>query len=140
MCAPAADTPRYRVKQPENLSSRIQWLRDYYFSGVRRRWNNEYTAWTTGTDWDFQFNECNFYIVPETYTFLQTFRSSFKQTARPVRLHPDFWTWSLVERRAWFLREVMLHYLPQEILPGDLIAALQRHALSLPDRKGDQSA
>lgn len=122
MTAPVIEKPRYQIKQPENLSPRIQWLRDYYFQGVKRRWNNEYTAWTTGADWDFQYNELSFYIVPETYTFLQTFRSSFKQNARLVRLHPDFWSWSLVERRAWFLREVMVNYLPKEILPGDLIA------------------
>jgi len=117
-CAP----PRFAIKVPTNLSPRIQWLRDYYFQGVNRRWNNEYTSWTTGTPWDFQYNELTFYIVPETYTFLQTFRSSFNQLARPVKLHPDFWKWSLPERRAWFNREVMVKYLPREILPGDLIA------------------
>ncbi len=81
----------YPVKQPTNLSPRIQWLRDYYFKGVNRSWNNEATAWTTGAPWDFQYNEVSFYIVPETYSFLQTFRSSFKQMARPVAVHPDFW-------------------------------------------------
>ncbi len=35
----------YTIKNPENLSPRIQWLRDYYFSGVQRAWNNEATAW-----------------------------------------------------------------------------------------------
>lgn len=114
--------PRYALKTPKNLSPRIRWLRDYYFQGVQRRWNNEFTAWTTGTPWDFQFNELNFYVVPEVYSFLQTFRSSFRQVARPVILHPDFWKWSLPERRAWFNREVMVHYLPKEILPGDLLA------------------
>ncbi|NJD58078.1 MAG: hypothetical protein FIA98_01610 [Anaerolineae bacterium] len=118
VCAP----PSYAIKTPTNLSPRIQWLRDYYFQGVKRAWNNEYTSWTTGTPWDFQYNELTFYIVPETYTFLQTFRSSFNQIARPVSLHPDFWKWSLPERRAWFNREVMVHYLPKEILPGDLLA------------------
>ena len=113
---------RYSIKTPTNLSPRIQWLRDYYFEGVARAWNNEYTSWTTGTPWDFQYNELTFYIVPETYTFLQTFRSSFKQVARPVKLHSDFWTWSLPERRAWFNHQVMVHYLPKEILPGDLLA------------------
>ncbi|MCP4589898.1 MAG: hypothetical protein GY842_04080, partial [bacterium] len=106
----------------KNLSPRIKWLRDYYFQGVEREWNNEFTAWTTGTDWDFQYEEITFYIVPETYTFLQTFRSSFRQVARPVALHPNFWKWSLPERRAWFNREVMVRYLPREVLPGDLIA------------------
>lgn len=116
------EKPRYEIKTPKNLSPRIQWLRDYYFRGVERRWNNEYTSWTTGTPWDFQYNEFSFYIVPETYSFLQTFRAAFKQSAHPVALHPDFWSWSLPERRAWFNKEVMVRYLPKEILPGDLIA------------------
>ncbi len=118
----ATCAPRYTIKAPTNLSPRIKWLRDYYFEGVRRTWNNEFTSWTTGTPWDFQFQELSFYIVPETYAFFPTFRAAFKQTARPVALHPDFWTWSLPERRAWFVKEVMVNYLPQEILPGDLIA------------------
>ena len=119
-CVPVS--PQYAIKTPYQLSPRIQWLRDYFFKGVERAWNNEYTAWTTGAPWDFQYNELTFYIVPETYTFLQTFRSSYAQAARPVALHPDFWSWSLAERRAWFNREVMVAYLPKEILPGDLLA------------------
>ncbi len=116
------EKPRYEIKKPENLSPRIKWLREYYFQGVNRAWNNEYTSWSTGTPWDFQYNELAFYIVPETYTFLQTFRSSFNQVARPVTLSLDFWELSLPERRAWFNKEVMVHYLPREILPGDLLA------------------
>jgi pyruvate-formate lyase len=122
MTAPALDKPRYSIKTPGTLSSRIRWLRDYYFQGVSRTWNNEYSSWTTGTPWDFQYNELSFYIVPETYAFLQTFRASFNQVARPVALDPAFWTWSLPERRAWFNREVMVRYVPKEILPGDLLA------------------
>jgi formate C-acetyltransferase len=116
------EKPRYSIKTPTHLSARIQWLRDYYFQGVRRAWNNEYTVWTTGTPWDFQYSELTFYIVPETYSFLQTFRSSYKQVARPVSLPADFWKGSLPERRAWFNHAVMVHYLPKEILPGDLLA------------------
>jgi len=122
MTTVSLEKPRFAVKTPKNLSARIQWLRDYYFQGVQRQWNNEYTSWTTGTDWDFQYDELDFYIVPETYAFLQTFRSSFKQVAHPVALHPDFWKWSLPERRAWFNKEVLVRYLPKEILPGDLLA------------------
>ncbi|NMB61989.1 MAG: hypothetical protein GYA18_06580 [Chloroflexi bacterium] len=110
------------IKQPRNLSPRIQRLRDFYFQGIQRPWNNEYTSWTTGTPWDFQYEEASFHIVPETYSFFQTFRSSFQQTAHKVDLHPDFWQWSIPERKAWFLKEVMVKYLPQEILQGDLIA------------------
>lgn len=116
------EKPRYAIKTPQNLSTRIQRLRDYYFQGVARTWNNEYTSWTTGTPWDFQYNEFSFYIVPETYSFLQTFRAAYKQTAHRIPLHPDFWKWSLPERRAWFNKEVIVHYLPKEILPGDLLA------------------
>ena len=139
-CEITTEKPRYAVKQPKNLSPRIQWLRDYYFQGVQRRWNNEFTSWTTGTAWDFQYNELTFYIVPETYFYLQTFRSSFKQTARKVDLHPDFWCWSLPERRAWFVKEVMVHYLPQGAPAGrpDRRGALQHHDLLLPERTGSQ--
>ncbi len=122
MTTPVIEKPRYAIKSPSNLSSRIQWLRDYYFQGVARSWNNEFTSWTSGTTWDFQYNELSFYIVPETYSFLQTFRSAFKQVARPVVLDPEFWKWTLPERRAWFNREVLVKYLPKEILPGDLLA------------------
>ena len=122
MTTVALEKPRFAIKAPSNLSPRIAWLRDYYFQGVGRAWNNEYTSWTTGTAWDFQYDELTFYIVPETYAFLQTFRSAFQQVARPVELDADFWTWTLPERRAWFNREVMVRYLPREVLPGDLLA------------------
>lgn len=78
------------LKEPKGLSPRIQWLRDYYFQGTERAWNNEFTAWTTGTPWDVQFNEITYYIVPETYTLLQTLRGSFRQAARRVELAEDF--------------------------------------------------
>lgn len=122
MTTATPDKPKFAIKQPKNLSPRIQWLRDYYFQGIKRKWNNEFTAWTTGTQWDFQFQEGQYYIVPETYAFLSTFTGAFRQTAKKVELHADFWQWSLPERKAWFVKEVMVHYLPQEVLPGDLIA------------------
>jgi pyruvate-formate lyase len=123
-------SPKYAIKTPGSLSPRVQWLRDYYFQGVNRRWNNEFTAWTTGTSWDFQFEELTFYIVPETYPFFQTFRSSFKQVAKKVTPHHDFWKWSIPERKSWFNREVMVEYLPKEILPGDLLAGARFNVLT----------
>ncbi|MFO7568372.1 MAG: pyruvate formate lyase family protein [Smithellaceae bacterium] len=114
--------PEHVIKEPRGLSDRIAWLRNYYFQGTDRSWNNEYTSWTTGTPWDIIYNELTFYIVPETYPLLNTIGASYLQSARPVPLHPDFWTWSLVERRAWFVREVIVNHVPQEILPGDLLA------------------
>jgi formate C-acetyltransferase len=111
-----------KIKEPKKLSQRIEWLRDYYFSGANRKWNNEFSPWTTGTPWDIQYDEITYYIVPETYPFLETFKSSIKQAARKVDIPLDFYSLSLPERKAWFLKETMLNYVPQELLPGDLIA------------------
>lgn len=115
-------SPQSLIKEPKGLSGRIQWLRDYYFRGNERVWNNEYTSWTTGTPWDIIYNELTFFIVPETYTLINTLGASYLQSARPVKLHPDFWTWPRAERRAWFVKETIVNYVPQEILPGDLLA------------------
>lgn len=122
MTTVAYEKPKYTIKQPKSLSERVRWLRDYYFQGAQRKWNNEATSWTTGTPWDFQYNELTFYIVPETYFYLPTFKSSFCQTAKKVELCPGFWNMSLPERRACFLRETMVKYVPKEVLPGDLVA------------------
>lgn len=130
MDAQSVAAPRYALKEPKGLSPRIKWLRDYYFQGAKRRWNNEFTAWTTGTPWDILYDETTYYIVPETYAFFQTFRSSVRQAARPVRLCPGFWRLSLPERRAWFIKEVMVNYVPHEILPGDLLAGSRFNILA----------
>jgi formate C-acetyltransferase len=100
----------------------VERLRDFYFEGTARAWNNETTCWTTGSAWDELYDELSFHIVPETYPFLQTFSASYRQAARPVPLRPDFWRLSLPERRLSFLREVMLFHLPAELLPDDLLA------------------
>ncbi|MBW1789340.1 MAG: hypothetical protein JRK53_22440, partial [Deltaproteobacteria bacterium] len=51
MSAIAAPVREDRVTEPDGLSPRISWLRDYYFKGTARSWNNAFTAWTTGTPW-----------------------------------------------------------------------------------------
>jgi len=114
--------PAFAIKQPHSLTPRLEQLRDFYFQGLDRRWRNEWTCWTTGTPWDVIYDEITWYVVPESYPFFQAFRSSTAQVARPVELHPSFCSWSLPERRAWFIKEVMVSYLPQELLPGDLLA------------------
>jgi len=114
--------PSQKIKEPKKLSQRIKWLRDYYFSGAGRKWNNEFSSWTTGTAWDVQYDEITYYIVPETYPFLETFKSSLKQASRKVDIPNDFYSLSLPERKAWFLKETMVKYVPHELLPGDLIA------------------
>ncbi|MGA9048836.1 MAG: pyruvate formate lyase family protein [Dehalococcoidia bacterium] len=122
MTTQSCNTPRYSIKEPKNLSPRIKWLRDYYFQGNKRPWNNEFVGFTTGTPWDIQYQEGNYYIVPETYVFFPTFTGAFQQASHKVELPEGFWEWSLAERQAWFVKEVMVYYLPHEVLPGDLIA------------------
>ena len=122
MSTATAPNVQHRIKEPKGLSPRITWLRDYYFKGTKRAWNNEFTSWTTGTPWDIQFQEITYFIVPEAYLLFNALRGGYHQAAQRVRLPNDFWSWSLPERRAWFVREVVVNYLPQEILPGDLIA------------------
>ncbi len=110
------------VKEPFNLSKRIEWLRDYYFQGDTRAWNNEFSAFTTGTPWDEVFDETSFLIVPEVYSFFPTFRKSFLLAARTIEPPEGFFGLSLPERRAWLIKEAIVNRVPQEILPGDLLA------------------
>ncbi|MFQ5381706.1 MAG: pyruvate formate lyase family protein, partial [Dehalococcoidia bacterium] len=119
----------HRIKEPHGLSPRVQRLRDEYFRGVERDWNNEFSCWTVGTPWDLLYDETAYYVVPETYPFFQTFRSSAQQAARRVELHDEFWDWSLPERRAWLIRKVMVDCVPQEIMAGDLIAGARFNVL-----------
>ncbi len=121
---------QFAIKKPSNLSPRIQWLRDYFFQGVNRKWKNDWTSWSTGTPWDLQYNEALYYIVPEAFMLLETMKGSFRASARNIRLHPDFWSWSIAERRAWFNKEVIVHYIPQEILPGDLLCGARFNMLT----------
>jgi len=118
----STDNNHTGIKEPDRLTPRIKWLRDYYFKGADRKWNNEFTSWTTGTHWDRQYHEFSYYIVPETYEMFDVVKGGYHQAAKPVALHNDFWSWRLVERRAWFVKETMVNYVPQEILPGDLLA------------------
>ncbi len=110
------------IREPDALSCRIQWLRDYYFNGAERAWNNEFTCWTTGTPWDRQYHEFTYYIVPEAYEMFDVMKGGYQQAARPVDLPNHFWEMTLPERRAWFVRETLVNHVPQEMLPGDLLA------------------
>ena len=123
--------PKFKIAEPHDLSPRSKWLRDYFFKGIKREWNNQFTPFTTGTDWDINFHEGDFYINPEVYFYIQVlgkndkgvFASSFRSSALPIALPKNFWELSLPERRAVFLEKVMLEYMPQEIISeNDLIA------------------
>ncbi len=111
-----------KVKEPYNLSERINWLYDYYYMGTERKWNNEFLAFTTGEKGDRLFEEMNFYIVPEVYSFFNPFNKAFNQNAVTVDVPEDFFKRSVAERKAHFIRKVMVEEVPREILPGDLLA------------------
>ena len=122
---------RFPIAEPHDLSPRSKWLRDYYFKGTEREWNNEFMVFTTGTDWDIVWHEGDYYIVPETHAYIQilgkndkgVMASSFRSMAVPVKLLENFWELSLPERRIFFLEQVMLNDIPQEIISeNDLIA------------------
>ena len=125
--------PKFPVAESHDLLPRSKWLREYYFKGVEREWNNEYTPFTTDTDWDIIFYEGDFYIVPVMYYYIGTkdrgpFASSFRSRAILVKLPENFWNKPLPVRRALFFEEVMLNYIPQEIISeNDLIAGGRFH-------------
>lgn len=110
-----------KIKQPKNLTPRIKWLRDYYFEGVKRPWSNEYKVFTTGVPHDEMYNELTYYIVPETYSFFGTFQNGLPQIARKIEVPENFYSLSIAERRAWFVKEAMTKHVPLDILPGDLL-------------------
>ncbi len=118
----------FEVAKPHDLLPRSEWLREYYFKGVDREWNNEFTPFTTGTDWDLIWNEINYYIVPEVYMYIGNegkgvFETSFRSMAEKIQLSDDFWDLSLPERRVIFFERAMLDYIPQELISeNDLIA------------------
>ena len=129
-----------KIKEPSNLSPRIKWLRDFYFQGVDRKWNNQYRPFTTGETWDRNFNEIAFYVVPETYSFFKVFTQSCRQAAVTIPMPPDFYAKSIAERRAWFIKKAITDYVPQEILPGDLLCGavfnmMASHCLSEEESK-----
>ena len=61
---------------------------------------------------------------------LTTIKGSFRAKAREIKLPSEFWSWSIAERRAWFNKEAIVNYVPQEILPGDLLAGARFNILT----------
>lgn len=117
------------IKQPKNLSPRVQWLRDYFFEGTEREWNNEYNVFTNGNDWDRCFDELSYYIVPETKAFFQPFTTGFVASGKVVPEDKDFFKLSIVERKALYEKEIIINQIPKEILPGDLLCGARFNAM-----------
>lgn len=121
---------KFSIKEPYNLSPRIQWLRDYYFKGAARKWKNDALSFTNGEPWDSLFCEMSYYIVPEAHASFNLQNVSARLSAQTVPLCEGFWDMSLIERRAWFNKEAMVNHLPQEILPGDLLCGARFNMLT----------
>ena len=109
------------VKQPKNLTPRVKWLRDYFFEGTEREWNNENNVFSNGREWDRCYDELTYYIVPETRTFFQPFTTSYVAGAKIVPVENSFFKLSLAERKALYEKELIVNQMPAEILPGDLL-------------------
>lgn len=118
------------VKKPGELSPRVKALRDFFFEGTAREWNNEYECYTTGEPWDIQFNEISYFIVPETYSFFDTFIASARQSAQKIDLPENFFELSIAERIAVFNQNAICEHLPLTILPGDLLCGANFNMLS----------
>ncbi len=123
--------PKYEnaVKQPENLSPRVKWLRDYFFEGTNRPWNNENNAFTNGKEWDCCYDELSYYIVPETKSFYQPFTTGYVAAGKIVPLKEEYFKLSIVERKALYEKELIVNQMPQEILPGDLLCGARFNAI-----------
>lgn len=119
---------QFKIAESHDLSPRQKWLREYYFKGAEREWANEFMPFTTGTDWDIIWHEGDYYISPEVFYYIGTkdmgpFATSIRTMAQPVDLPKGFWELSIPERRMVFFEDVMLNYIPQEIISeNDLIA------------------
>ncbi|TXT66185.1 MAG: Pyruvate formate lyase [Promethearchaeota archaeon] len=119
---------QFDIAKPHDMLPKSHWLREYYFKGAEREWNNEFTPFTTGTEWDLIWNELNYYIVPEVHMYIGNkgkgvFETSFRAIARPIELPDSFWKLSIPERRIIFFEHAILNYIPQEIISeNDLIA------------------
>lgn len=126
--------PKYNdaVKQPKNLSPRVKWLRDYFFEGTKREWNNEHSVFTTGTEWDRCYDELTYYIVPETKSFYQPFTTGFVATGKILpaeTVDKNFYKLPLVVRKAKYEKEVIVNQMPKEILPGDLLCGARFNSM-----------
>jgi pyruvate formate-lyase/glycerol dehydratase family glycyl radical enzyme len=103
------------------LSSRVKRLRDQYWSFYEREYTNEVRGFTTGTPWDMVYSTWSWTNVPEVALFLPGYRSYMLAGSTPVELPAGFWDEPLPVRQALFFREVLRHYLPVQVLEGELI-------------------
>lgn len=132
---------RDAVKQPKILSPRVKRLRDYYFEGADRAWNNEANTFSNGRDWDQCYDELSYYIVPETKATFQTTAAGYLAASKIIPVEDSFFDLSLVERRALYEKDIIVNQMPKEILPGDLLCGARFNAafsLCLTEKESEQ--
>lgn len=112
---------KVKIWSPQNLSSRVNRLREEYFDIDNRNFRNEAEGFTTGTEWDQVWSVIKFAVAPEIYMFGNCFENSLLATAKKVPLPEDFWDLPLVVRKATFFNKVMVEELSVDILEGELI-------------------
>ncbi|MHA1784478.1 MAG: pyruvate formate lyase family protein [Candidatus Helarchaeota archaeon] len=120
------EAPKFKVAEPHDLSKRSNWLRTYYFKGLEREWNNEYMSFALKPG-ERIWAENDYYVAPETYQYMGNkgwgvLSRSTSNMAQVVKMADDFWEKSLPERRMLFFEEVILNYVPQEIIGPELLA------------------
>ena len=122
MTAVALEKPRYAIKSPENLSL----VSNGCAIIISRAWTGHgimnIPPGPPALRGTFSTTNSRFILSLRPMLFCKHSDLHSIRSPGQWHFHTDFWNWTLPERRAWFNREVMVHYLPQEILPGDLIA------------------
>ena len=113
-----------------SLSKRMELLRDCYLGGVKRAWSNKFRLFSIETPFDKAFDETSFDLCTDLQAALSPLRKAFTRSARPIRVPEPFFKQSIAERRAWLLHTALVDHMPQEILPGDLIAGGRFHLIA----------
>ncbi|MBN2231143.1 MAG: hypothetical protein JW779_16280 [Candidatus Thorarchaeota archaeon] len=134
--------PSIKIWSPsDNLSDRVQNLRNHFYSFHSRSVTNEPYSFTTGTDWDEVYSVHDWANEPAIYPFFASINQTLKSMAVQVDLPDNYWALSLPKRRAVFFHEVMTRYMPVIILDGELIVGFNFNtALSRSLNKSETSA
>ncbi len=122
MTVEGTDDQTVQIWSPsEKLPERVKKLRDQFYSFDKRTITNEPFAFTTGTEWDDVYALHDWANEPAIYQFMTSIQGSLRAMAVKVDLPEDYWEHDLAMRRAIFFYEAMVHYMPTEILDGELI-------------------
>ncbi|MEW5870435.1 MAG: pyruvate formate lyase family protein [Chloroflexota bacterium] len=118
-CPPLSPAQLWSAR--DDLSPRVQRLRQEYWSFYERQFTNQVRGYTTGAPWDSVYSIWSWTNVPEVALFQQGFRSYLLAGAARVDLPAGFWDEPLVVRQALFFREVLRSHLPVQVLQGELV-------------------